>query len=85
MKKASIIYIIKQDIENYYKFATPQFKEKAVDILYAEFERRQGWRRDKVEAYKDMPDREILSHILLELLNTKHLFAYMVDKELGLL
>ena len=85
MKKETIIYLIKGDVESYYKFASPQFKEKAVDMLWKEFERRREWRRVGVKAYKGLADREILSQILLELLNTKHLFAYMVDKELGLL
>jgi len=85
MKKETIISLIKGDVESYYKFASSQFKEKAVDMLWKEFERRREWKRNKVEAYKDLTDREILSQILLELLNTKHLFAYMVEKELGLL
>lgn len=85
MKKETIISLIKRDVESYYKFASPQFKEKAVSILWEEFERRREWRRVGVKAYKDLADREILSQILLELLNTKHLFAFMVEKELGLL
>ena len=85
MKKETIIYLIKGDVESYYKFASPQFKDKAVDMLWEEFERRRGWRRAGAKAYKDLADREILSQILIELMNTKHLFAYMVDKELDLL
>ena len=85
MRKSAVVYIIREDVESYYKFASPQFKDRAVDMLWKEFERRREWRRDGVKAYQDKPDREILSQILVELLNTKHLFAYMVDKELGLL
>lgn len=85
MKKETIIYLIKGDVESYYKFASPKFKEKAVDMLWKEFERRREWKRNKVKAYKNLADREILSQILLEFSNTRHLFAYMVEKELGLL
>lgn len=85
MKKRSVIYIIKQDVENYYKFATPQFKDKAVEMLWKEFERRRQWRRDGNKYYREQTDRDILAHILIELFNTKHLFAFMVEKELGLI
>ena len=85
MRKSAIIYIMRKDVEDYYKFASPQFKDKAVDMLWEEFERRRGWRRAGAKAYKNSTDREILSNILVELMTTKHLFAFMVDKELGLL